>query len=125
MARLHRASQLFNALYPPSPQAPALPSTETTAPAPSRLEDLEDRLDRLALINMAMWSLLRQQTQLTEEDLMNRVQEIDLLDGQADGRVTRQVLRCAQCGRVMSPRHRRCLYCGHQQLDVTAFDSII
>lgn len=98
--------------------------TGNLGPFRESTQELEDRLDKLALICMAMWSLMRQTTQLTEEDLMQRVKEIDLLDGQADGRITPQVARCPACNRVMSPRHTRCLYCGKDKLQITAFDSI-
>lgn len=89
----------------------------------SNAERLEDRLDRLILVNMALWSLIREKTGLTEEDLLARVQQIDLADGQRDGKATRPPVRCPECDRVMSPRHKRCLYCGTDKLDYTAFDA--
>ena len=84
---------------------------------------LEDRLDRLVLVNMAMWSLLQEKTGLTEQDLMDRVQQVDLADGQLDGKARKPPARCPDCERMMSPRHKRCLYCGADRLDYTAFDS--
>jgi len=86
---------------------------------------LEKRLDKLTLICMALWSLLSEKCQLSEEDLMERVKTIDLMDGEADGKLKRQVAKCAKCGRVMSPRHARCLYCGADRLQITAFDDVI
>lgn len=85
---------------------------------------LEDRLDRLALICMAMWSLVQPKTDLTEEDLLQRVKEIDLMDGTEDGKITRQVVRCGKCDRPMSSRHTRCIYCGSEQLAACAFDTV-
>ncbi len=85
---------------------------------------LEDRLDRLALICMAMWSLVQSETNLTEDDLLARVKEIDLMDGTADGKITRQVAKCSQCDRPMSTRHTRCIYCGSGQLIASAFDTV-
>ena len=89
-----------------------------------KIQWLEDRLDRLPLISMAMWELVRERAELSEEDLMTKVQEIDLRDGQADGKVTPQVKHCPQCDRVMSPRHQRCLYCGGSIESDTAFDKV-
>jgi len=86
---------------------------------------LEKRLDKLTLICMALWSLLSEKVQLTEEDLMERVKTIDLMDGEADGKLKRQIAKCAQCGRVMSPRHAKCIYCGADRLSLTAFDDVI
>ncbi len=89
--------------------------------APSHLED---RLERLALICMAMWSLIQSETNLNEDDLLQRVREIDLLDGVPDNKITRQVTRCARCDRPMSSRHTRCIYCGSEHLAASAFDTI-
>ena len=100
-------------------------SSRKTTETVSSVRDLEDRLDRLTLACMAMWSLLREKTGLTEEDLMERVNQIDLADGKEDGRLKLGVLKCAQCGRVMSQRHTRCLYCGADKLDATAFDAAL
>jgi hypothetical protein len=50
---------------------------------------LEDRVDQLILLNAALWSLLEERLGLTEQELADRVQEIDLTDGTADGKITR------------------------------------
>jgi hypothetical protein len=93
--------------------------------AETRSRDVEQRLEKLTLISMAMWSLIQQETKLTEEDLMERARQIDLLDGTEDGRVTPQVARCSACERVMNPRHSKCLYCGQEKLVLSAFDEIL
>ena len=92
--------------------------------AASEVKLLEGRIDKLALVCNAMWTLLQEKTELTEEDLLTRVQAIDLQDGQLDGKVAK-VSRCPKCDRVMSRRHTRCLYCGAPDLSATAFDSIL
>jgi len=92
--------------------------------AAGQVKRLEDRLDKLTLVCMALWSLLGEQLDLSEERLMERMREIDLRDGVPDGKVTPEVARCPKCNRVMSPRHKRCIYCGAARLNVTAFDSL-
>ncbi|MDP7637385.1 MAG: hypothetical protein QF577_07540, partial [Phycisphaerae bacterium] len=80
----------------------------------------------LTLICMALWSLLRERTDLAEDDLMERVKQIDLSDGRSDGKVRRKpIVRCPRCNRVMSQKHSRCLYCGAEDLEATAFDSVL
>lgn len=87
---------------------------------------LNDRLDKLSLICAAMWELLRQKTDLTEEDLMAKVQELDLADGVADGKVTKsKIQNCPGCNRVMSPRHKRCMYCGETIEKTEAFGEVL
>lgn len=86
---------------------------------------LEQRVDQLSLVCMAMWSLLRDQTNLTEEQLAERVRQIDLLDGNEDGKFVKEIAKCDKCGRVMSPRHPRCMYCGAEKLNLSAFDRVL
>ena len=74
---------------------------------------LEEKVDRLALICRAMFELL-QDTGMTEEKLTAKVVEVDLRDGQQDGRMTAKPKRCPKCDAMMSPKFGRCLFCGHQ-----------
>ena len=88
-----------------------------------RVRFLEDRVDRMVLTNMAVWSIVRERLRLTDEDLAARIEQIDLEDGKADGKVTRTgPAVCGRCGRSFSPRHRRCLYCGQESRPATPFD---
>lgn len=96
----------------------------TTGRSDTDLRYLEDRVDRLSLICMAMWSLIRDKTDLTEDELMERVKLIDLMDGTEDGKATRTVMQCTACNRPMNPRHKKCLYCGSEKLIQSAFDSL-
>ncbi len=103
---------------------PAGAAADRTRDATEYSPTLEDRLERLALICMAMWSLLQSETNLTEQDLLARVKEIDLMDSVVDGKITRQVTRCGRCDRPMSSRHIKCIYCGSEHLKASAFDTI-
>jgi hypothetical protein len=85
---------------------------DKAAQAEQTARGMLDRMDRLTLVCMALWALLREKTGLTEQDLLKKVEEIDLSDGVLDGKVRSTVAKCAQCGRAISPRHRRCIYCG-------------
>jgi len=76
------------------------------------LVELETRVDQLNLINMALWSFLQDKLGLTDDQLEERVREIDLADGRLDGKVRATPTQCPSCGRTMSKRHARCLYCG-------------
>ena len=85
---------------------------------------LEDRLERLSLVCMAMWSLIQDKTDLKEEDLLARVNTIDLMDGQADGKAQVHVVKCVKCQRTMNRRHLKCLYCGANKAAGSAFDRV-
>lgn len=84
----------------------------------------EERVEKLTLVCAAMWTLIRDRSQLTEEDLAAAIRELDLKDGTEDGKVTQRIVKCPQCGRTMHPRHHRCLYCGTEGLKDTAFDGV-
>jgi len=85
---------------------------------------LEERLDKLGLICRAMWSFLQDATQLTEEELTKRAEEIDLSDGALDGKVKRSLAPCPKCGKAIAPRHHRCIWCGEERPGATAFDQV-
>jgi predicted Zn-ribbon and HTH transcriptional regulator len=87
-------------------------------------KELSEKIDRLALICRAMWELLRERSNITEEALLEKVREVDLLDGQLDGKATVPPKKCSQCGRTVSKRHMRCIYCGSEELFDTAFDAL-
>ena len=71
--------------------------------------ELERRLNRALLTMEALWSLVAEHTELSQDDLVARIEE---LEG-PDGRVAREPTECDGCGRATSRRHTKCLYCGH------------
>ncbi len=107
-------------------ESAATRGAEKALDAASQVRSFEERLDKLTLVSMALWSLLKETTDLTEEDLMERVKEIDLSDGKLDGKVRHALLRCPECSRVMSAKHKCCLYCGYDKPEShTAFDGVV
>jgi hypothetical protein len=86
--------------------------------------NLNDRFDRLALICQAMWELLRNSNNFSEDILLKKVQELDLRDGKLDGKVTKQLQKCSACNKTLNPRHRKCIYCGEERLIKTAFEGV-
>jgi hypothetical protein len=83
--------------------------------------DLDEKVNRLALICRAMFELLQQSTGLSEEQLTKKILEIDLRDGQADGRMTPKGKVCPKCGATMSPKFGRCLFCGYKDESAASF----
>ena len=59
-----------------------------------------------------MWELIRDRMNLTDADLERLANEVDMRDGQADGKITAQAVRCPSCSRVCNSKHHKCLYCG-------------
>ena len=84
--------------------------TERDAQA-SELRRMEAKIDGLALVTQALVELLQAQG-VSEQAIADKVREIDLRDGQLDGRLGRKAQACSHCGRTVHPRQRACMYCG-------------
>jgi len=85
---------------------------------------LDEKIDRLALICRAVWEVLRESNNISQEALFSKITEVDLIDGSLDGKVRVPPKKCSRCGRTVSKRHMRCIYCGSQELFDTAFDTL-
>lgn len=93
--------------------AEARSAGSTARRASTKVDELEAKCDRALLVCEALWTLLRDKLGVSEDDLVNRVNEIDLSDGQLDGRVKKEnAVSCPQCGRTIARRFRKCIYCG-------------
>ena len=78
----------------------------------AHLERLESKIETLALACQSLWEILRDTTDLTEDKLEDKMEEIDLRDGRLDGRLSKVADACMKCGRKTSRRRSTCLYCG-------------
>lgn len=74
---------------------------------------LEANLAKCLMINEALWEIIRDKLNLTENDLNDKLYQIDMRDGRLDGKNQRPATKCPQCSRTVSARHLACLYCGH------------
>lgn len=82
---------------------------------------LADKVEGLALVTRALFELLQESTGVSEDQLRAKITEIDLRDGQADGRMTPKPKKCPKCDAMMSPRFGRCLFCGEEDTSKPAF----
>src|SRR4029450_122071 len=78
----------------------------------TRVRLLEDRLEKSLMACEALWILVKDRLGFTEQELLERINQVDLMDGLQDGKVKTKPLECGHCGRVVSRRHSKCLYCG-------------
>ena len=82
---------------------------------------LEARVDKLALICCALFELIQESSGISEEQLRRKIAEVDLRDGQADGRIAPQAKKCPKCEAMISPKFGRCLFCGYKDDAAGAF----
>lgn len=78
----------------------------------ARVDEANDRLERLTLVCQSMWELLRDHCGLTEEQLKEKVLEVDARDGSIDGKLGNEVITCPHCSQKTGTRRGRCICCG-------------
>ena len=103
---IHQQSQIAEA------KAEAGKARDEMSRCYSRIKELEFSLQRMALACQALWELSRSRLELTEEELLAKINEIDLRDGVSDKRMSPQLATCPQCGRTLNTKNPRCIYCG-------------
>ncbi len=85
---------------------------------------LEDQLERMKLICAAVWEIVKEKHNLTEDDLIAKVAQLDAKDGIADGKFSRAPRKCVKCNRPVKDNHRTCMYCNAPQPFESVFQSI-
>ena len=97
-------------------------SAMTAEEARGHVQELEWKVNKLMLVNHALFEMIGDRLEITEADLISKVNEIDMRDGKLDTRETVAGPKvCDECGRTYSRRHNRCLYCSHVNQVGTAF----
>ena len=89
----------------------------------NEIKSIERRLNRLTLATQALWEIHRDAGHQSEEELVAKMQEIDLRDGSADGKISRTIKVCADCGRNSNSKRLECLYCGAPLGNPNLFDA--
>ena len=121
---------MFYNRYQPQPVAPQGKSLagqnaqSSAAEAKRKAESLEADVDRLMMITEALWGILKEQLNYTDEELIRRVQEIDMRDGVLDGKNNSKEApkKCTNCGRTVMKKRPQCLYCGHHNQSTDLFE---
>ena len=100
-----------------APQPPDLSQIGSPEALTAYLVGVEERMQRLALIVEALRQSLAAGGLLSEAKLLEKVTELDLSDGVADGRNVAPVLQvCGKCGYSQTGQHRFCVSCGSDAL---------
>jgi hypothetical protein len=81
-------------------------------PATDVVAQLERRVNRLSLICQAMWELVREKTSITDQQLADKILEVDLRDGQTDGKIAPVMIECPNCHKPTNSRRPTCVSCG-------------
>lgn len=93
-------------------QEAAAEAQNRAATAQDLFLQMEKRMNRLTLHCQAMWELLRERAEFTDDQLAAKVLEVDLRDGRNDGRIATQIMDCPGCGRKTNSKRSSCVICG-------------
>lgn len=74
------------------------------------VDTLSEKIDQLYIMNLAALELLND-VGVSQKQIMDKIEEIDLRDGKADGKAA-QPTECSDCGHRVSKRRTNCFYCG-------------
>ncbi len=111
MIRVDLVSAMLRGLTDESPGETGTAPVARSAPG-AATQTLEMRAERTLLVCEAMWTILRDKLGVTDLELLQRINDLDLSDGQLDGKVRKSAVACPKCGRTIARRLPKCMYCG-------------
>ena len=76
------------------------------------LNELNLHVRKLALVNQALYEVLKERTGITEEELRRKIDEIDRRDGVENRRLDAAPLKCPKCGVSVTAGALTCQGCG-------------
>ena len=76
------------------------------------LRDLERLVRKMALVNQALFELLKDRTGITDEELRLKIHEVDVRDGREDHKVSSAPLHCPKCQGKVTAGALKCKSCG-------------
>ena len=81
----------------------------------SQLEgEFNSNFDKLTLLCRAMWSLIEEKTDLTEEDLESKIRGLEVLDEELLEELGDLKQSCPQCSAAIPANMDKCQFCGHE-----------
>jgi hypothetical protein len=90
-----------------------------------RLKELEMRYERMRLVTAALWQLLKAHTGLSDADLKEYIEKVDLSDGKLDGKISRRgsAMDCPSCSRRILKSAVVCPWCSTRLRSGEAFEA--
>ena len=74
--------------------------------------ELARQIRKIALVNQALYELLKERTGISDEELRRKIDEIDKRDGTADGKLSPKPVMCPKCGHIVTAGTLSCQSCG-------------
>ena len=93
-------------------QSKAQSASDKVESVNDRINSLEKRLEMFVLVNQTIVELLIKKCSISEIEILDLIEEIDLRDGVRDGKISNGDIKCIKCNRSYNRRLNKCLYCG-------------
>jgi hypothetical protein len=89
-----------------------------------KIDRLTERVDTLTHANRALWRMLCEKLNLSEDDLKARMKQMRD-DLEAERNNTKPATPCPSCGRPLVKGRNACVYCGTEHVEGDAFDGVL
>jgi len=76
------------------------------------LAELARQVRKIALVNQALYELLKEKTGISYEELRRKIDDIDRRDGVLDGKLLPKPVVCPKCGTMVTAGALSCQNCG-------------
>lgn len=86
---------------------------------------LSAQVEKLRIVSRALCELLMETAGLTEDAILDRINEVDLRDGSQDGKMKLTPLICPACNRTVGLGRLKCQYCGAEAASDASLDDKI
>lgn len=76
--------------------------------------DLSNKIDLLALKCEALWDVIKDNTELSDEQIKIKIDQMYEKHGVVNGKFKKNLkntLKCSSCGRPVDKKTQKCLYC--------------
>lgn len=77
-------------------------------------KDVRKKYNHMMLMNQAMWEILEEKLGVTKKQLADKMTEIDMRDGELNGKMVQEAPDCPQCGAKICVEVGHCQFCGYQ-----------
>jgi hypothetical protein len=77
-----------------------------------RLLEVEDRVNRLLLVNAALYDVIKEKLNVSDDDIARKINELKDNNFLLEQKTDQHVRKCRKCGKNLIQRRTLCVYCG-------------
>lgn len=86
------------------------------------IEWIQKKQERMALVCQALLEVIQERISITDEELEEKILEVDLRDGIENGKINYDIVNCLSCGKKANSTRGFCFFCGAPTSKEHAFE---